>query len=53
MLAMRVYDIYFHKDLADRPQAMAILSLMFAFTALFTMLYNALARRVDDRGRKL
>ncbi len=53
MLAMRVYDIYFQKDLADRPQAMAILSLMFAFTALFTMLYNALARRVDDRGRKL
>jgi putative spermidine/putrescine transport system permease protein len=53
MLAMRVYDIYFRKDLADRPQAMAILALMFVFTALFTMLYNALARRVDDRGRKL
>lgn len=53
MLSMRVYDIYFQKDLADRPQAMAILALMFAFTALFTMLYNALARRVDDRGRKL
>ncbi len=53
MLSMRVYDIYFQKDLTDRPQAMAILALMFAFTALFTMLYNALARRVDDRGRKL
>lgn len=53
MLSMRVYDIYFQKDLDDRPQAMAILALMFAFTALFTMLYNALARRVDDRGRKL
>lgn len=53
MLSMRVYDIYFQKDLDDRPQAMAILALMFAFAALFTMLYNALARRVDDRGRKL
>ena len=53
MLSMRVYDIYFQQDLADRPRAMAILTLMFAFTALFTMLYNALARRVDDRGRKL
>ena len=53
MLSMRVYDIYFQQDLADRPQAMAILALMFAFTALFTMLYNALARRMDERGRKL
>jgi putative spermidine/putrescine transport system permease protein len=53
MLSMRVYDIYFQQDLADRPRAMAVLTLMFAFTALFTMLYNALARRVDDRGRKL
>lgn len=53
MLSMRVYDIYFQRDLAERPRAMAILTLMFAFTALFTMLYNALARRVDDRGRKL
>jgi putative spermidine/putrescine transport system permease protein len=53
MLAMRVYDIYFQKDLAQRPQAMAILALMFAFTTVFTMLYNALARRMDERGRKL
>ena len=53
MLAMRVYDIYFRRDLAERPRAMAILALMFVFTALFTMLYNSLARRVDDRGRKL
>lgn len=53
MLSMRVYDIFFQQDLAERPRAMAILTLMFGFTALFTMLYNALARRVDDRGRKL
>jgi len=53
MLAMRVFDIYFQKDLPQRPQAMAILTLMFVFTAAFTMLYNALARRLDDRGRKL
>jgi putative spermidine/putrescine transport system permease protein len=53
MLAMRVYDIYFRRDLAERLRAMAILALMFVFTALFTMLYNSLARRVDDRGRKL
>lgn len=53
MLSMRAYDLFFQKDLLYRPQAMAILVLMFAFTALFTMLYNALARRVDDRGRKL
>jgi putative spermidine/putrescine transport system permease protein len=53
MLAIRVYDIYFRRDLAERPRAMAILALMFVFTALFTMLYNSLARHVDDRGRKL
>lgn len=53
MLSMHVYDIYFQKDLRYRPQAMAILVLMFLFTALFTVLYNALARRMDERGRKL
>jgi putative spermidine/putrescine transport system permease protein len=53
MLAMHVYDIYFRRNLAERPRAMAILALMFVFTALFTMLYNSLARHVDDRGRKL
>lgn len=52
MLAIRVYNIYFQRDLADRPQAMAILSIMFLCSMLFIMLYNRLAPRLGS-GRKL
>ncbi len=53
MLSIRVFDIFFQRDLSQRPQAMAILTLMFAFAALFAMLYNRFATCLDGRRRKL
>lgn len=53
MLAIRVFDIFFQRDLSQRPQAMAILTLMFVFAALFAMLYNRFAAYLDGWRRKL
>ena len=53
MLSIRVFDIFFQRDLSHRPQAMAILTLMFVFAALFAMLYNRFAAYLDAWRRKL
>jgi putative spermidine/putrescine transport system permease protein len=53
MLSIRVFDIFFQRDLSQRPQAMAILTLMFVFAALFAMLYNRFAAYMDGWRRKL
>ncbi len=53
MLSIRVFDIFFQRDLGQRPQAMAILTLMFVFSALFAMLYNRFAAYLDGWRRKL
>jgi len=53
MLAIRVYDYFFQKDLSLRPIAMAMLSMMFLFSLFFIISYLRLARRVEGRGRKL
>jgi len=53
MLSIRVYDIFFQRDLSQRPLAMAILTLMFLFAALFAMLYNRFAAYLDGWRRKL
>lgn len=53
MLSIRVFDIFFHRDLGQRPQAMAILAVMFVFAAVFAMLYNRLATYMDGWRRKL
>lgn len=53
MLSIRVYDIFFQRDLDQRPLAMAILTLMFLFAALFAMLYNRFAAYLDGWRRKL
>lgn len=53
MLSIRVFDIFFQRDLSQRPQAMAILTLMFVFSALFAMLYNRFAAYLDGWRRKL
>ena len=53
MLSIRVFDIFFQRDLSQRPQAMAILTLMFVFAALFAMLYNRFAAYLDGWRRKL
>jgi len=53
MLSIRVFDIFFQRDLVQRPQAMAILTLMFVFAAVFAMLYNRFAAYLDGWRRKL
>ena len=53
MLSIRVYDIFFQRDLDQRPLAMAILTLMFLFAGLFAMLYNRFAAYLDGWRRKL
>ena len=53
MLSIRVFDIFFQRDLSERPQAMAILTLMFVFAAVFAMLYNRFAAYLDGWRRKL
>lgn len=53
MLSIRVFDIFFQHDLSQRPQAMAILTLMFVFAAVFAMLYNRFAAYLDGWRRKL
>lgn len=53
MLSVRVYNLYFKRDLANRPQAMAILVFMFLFSILFIYLYTRLSERMDIAGRKV
>jgi putative spermidine/putrescine transport system permease protein len=53
MLSIQVYNLYFKRDLVNRPQAMAILVVMFAFSLVFIYLYSRIARRIDIRFRKI
>jgi putative spermidine/putrescine transport system permease protein len=53
MLSIQVYNLYFKRDLANRPQAMAILVIMFLFSILFIYLYTRLSERLEITGRKL
>lgn len=53
MLAIRVYDYFFQKDLSLRPVAMAMLTMMFLFSLFFIVGYLRLARRMEGGGRKL
>lgn len=45
MIPVTVYSLYFQGSLADRPVAMAALSLLALFAALFVVLYTHVARR--------
>jgi len=53
MLSIQVYNLYFKRDLINRPQAMAILVVMFAFSLVFIYLYSRIAQRIDIRFRKI
>ncbi len=53
MLSIQVYNLYFKRELADRPQAMALLSLLFMFSAVFIVGYLRLAGRLTQGERKL
>lgn len=52
MLSIRVYSLFFERDLTQRPQAMAMLVVMLAFSAVFIVLYTLAARRLKG-ARKL
>lgn len=53
MLSIRIYEYYFQKDLAERPVAMAMLSLIFVFSLLFIALYLRLSTRLARGVRKI
>ena len=50
MLSITVYNLYFRRDLAVRPQALALLTLLFLFSMLFVVLFFLISRRL--RGRE-
>jgi putative spermidine/putrescine transport system permease protein len=53
MLSIRVFNLYFKRDLAQRPEAMAILTLMFCFAVLFIIVYSRIVNRLDSAERKV
>ncbi|MDX2452575.1 sugar ABC transporter permease [Desulfosarcina sp.] len=53
MLSIHVYNLYFKHDLARRPEAMAILTIMFGFAVLFIIVYSRVVRRLESGVRKL
>jgi putative spermidine/putrescine transport system permease protein len=53
MLSIEIYNLYFTRELTDRPTAMALLVIMFVFSVAFIMLYTQLASRLEGRVRKL
>ena len=53
MLSIRVYELFFQRDIAQRPVAMAMLSLIFLFSLLFIAAYLRLSARLVREVRKL
>jgi putative spermidine/putrescine transport system permease protein len=53
MLSLHVFDLYFRHDLARRPEAMAILTVMFCFAVLFIIAYAKTVTRLENGVRKL
>jgi putative spermidine/putrescine transport system permease protein len=53
MLSIKAYNLYFQRELAQRPLAMAMLVSMFLFSCLFIWLYTRLSRRLGREARKL
>ncbi|MDD4649266.1 MAG: ABC transporter permease subunit [Desulfoplanes sp.] len=53
MLSIEVYNLYFKRDLTNRPLALAMLMLMFCFSVLFIMIYSRVVSSLTARERKL
>lgn len=51
MLAVEVYNLYFMRDLANRPTAMAILAAMFVFSLGCIVLYTRVANRMGRQSQ--
>jgi len=53
MLSVQVYNLYFRRDLVNRPSAMAILVVMFFFSLIFIYLYSRISSKLDSMERKI
>jgi len=53
MLSINVFNLYFKRSLAERPEAMAILTIMFAFAVLFILLYSKAVSGLESGERKV
>ncbi|MFV0421957.1 ABC transporter permease [Oleidesulfovibrio sp.] len=53
MLSVEIYNLFFQRSLSYRPQAMAVLTVMFLFSLVFVGLYSRLVRRLGVGERKL
>jgi len=53
MLSIEAYNLYFRRDLVNRPVAMAILVCMFFFSLAFIAVYTRMAARLSGKDRKL
>ncbi|MFP4473967.1 MAG: ABC transporter permease [Desulfatibacillaceae bacterium] len=53
MLSIRAFNLFFRRDLSNRPEAMAILVVMFLFAGLFIILYTRVVDRLQSGERKL
>jgi putative spermidine/putrescine transport system permease protein len=53
MLSINVFNLYFKKSLTERPEAMAILTIMFAFALLFILMYSKAVSGLESGERKV
>ena len=53
MISIEAFNLYFRRDLINRPTAMAILVCMFVFSVGFIALYTRVASKLRERERKL
>ncbi len=53
MLSITVFNLYFRAQLSSRPQAMAILTMMFLFSMIFITLYTRTVAAVNPNARKI
>lgn len=53
MITIRIYEYFFQKDMALRPIAMAMLTLVFSFSLIFIFTYLKFSSRLEKGVRKL
>ncbi len=50
MLSITVYNLYFRRELAVRPQALALLTLLFLFSLIFVVIFFRITGKMRGRG---
>ena len=53
MITIRIYEYFFQKDIALRPIAMAMLTMIFTFSLIFIFVYLKVSTRLEKGVRKL